>query len=105
MFPIDIPPGTTVHSLMTKVVLDLHKRHVTEAAKEPLSAVTRLEGGKSYTFTVRGRDLHVEEGERERVPLWMSVRHATVERFLADWGGPKKYVPRFVPAGGLVMMS
>ncbi len=106
MFPIVIPPGTTVESLFTKFAVELHKKYVTESAKDEQVAAVRIEGGPSYTYRVRGRDLFVEEGEPKSAALWMVMKIETVERFLADWTGPKKYFPRFAPPpGALVMLS
>lgn len=106
MFPIEIPAGSTVESLFTDFAVELHKRFVTEHAKEEHVAAVKIFGGPSYTYRVRGRDLLVEEGEPRSAPLWMATKLETVERFLADWTGPKRYFPRFAPpAGALVMLS
>ena len=106
MFPIEIPAGTTVESLFTKLAVDLHQQYVTESAKDEQIAAVKLEGGPTYTYRVRGRELIVEEGEPKSAPLWMVTKVETVERFLEDWTGPKKYYPRFTPPpGALVMMT
>jgi putative sterol carrier protein len=110
MFPIDIPAGTTVESLFTDVYPALHRKLVSAssggATREALTSVVRLEGGgPSYTIVVRGKDIDVNEGEAEGAPLWVTLRREVVERFLEDWMGPKKYVPKTAPPADMVLLS
>jgi len=105
MFPIEIPPGTTVEAAFTTFAVDLHKRFVKEAAKEEIVAGVKLIGGPGWTYRVRGRDLVVEDGEPDKCQLWMATKLETVEKFLADWTGPKRWWPKMTPPGELVMLS
>jgi putative sterol carrier protein len=105
MFPIEIPPGTTIESLFTQLVVDVHRRFVSEPAKEELVAAVKIVGGETYTYRVRGRDLIVEEGEPEKCALWIVTRLEHVEKFLADWTGPKRWFPKKAPPGELVVPS
>jgi putative sterol carrier protein len=105
MFLIDIPAGTTLETLLTEVVPALHVRYVTDDSKDEYAAVVRVEDGPSYTYVVQGRSIRVDEGEADRVRLWISVKRDAVELFLADWMGPKRFVPTFVPPGGVVLFT
>jgi len=106
MFPIEIPKGTTLESLFTQVVPDTHARFVpANAGTEEHKIVVQVSGAKAYTLKVRGKDLAVTEGEEAGHALWARVERKTVELFLDDWMGPKRWVPKFVPPGGLVLMT
>ena len=106
MFPNQNPQGTTLDSLFTKVVPDAHARFVpagSDAAEHKL--LIHVAGAKTYTLSVRGKDLAVREGEEAGCGLWAKVEKKTVELFLDDWMGAKRWVPKFVPPGGLVLMT
>ncbi len=105
MFPIDIPAGTTLETLFTEVVPALHGRFVTDDSKDEYVAVVRVEDGPSYTYVIRGSTIRVDEGEADRVKLWIAFKREAVELFLADWMGPKRFVPTFVPPGGVVLFT
>jgi hypothetical protein len=105
MFPLEIPPGTTLDSLITEVMPRLHAQFVREAASHSHVAVVHAQGHGAWTVTVRGDAMHVEDGERDGVPLWVSFDKKVAERFLEDWSGEKKYVPKRAPKGGLVLLS
>jgi putative sterol carrier protein len=47
----------------------------------------------------------VAAGEPTRPPLWVHTTERSVERFLEDALGPKRFLPKFVPAGGVGTMS
>ncbi len=110
MLPIDIPPGTTVESLVTEVVPALHARLVGPAGKDvpqdPFVVALRVEGFGSWTLTIRGAVMAVEDGESPRPALWIWTTGHAVEWFLEDACGPKRLLPRVVPpAGGAVLLS
>jgi hypothetical protein len=106
MLPIDIPPGTTVESLVTEVVPALHARLVgPQVSSEPYTVNVRVEGHGTWTARIRGRDLTITEGEAERPTLWMHASQRAVERFLEDALGPRRMLPRFIPVGGVMTVS
>jgi hypothetical protein len=109
MFPIDIPAGTTIDTLLTKVLPDTHARFVPDSApKDELSLALRLEGGASYAISVKGKDLTVRESDGDfasPVALWVSVAKSSVQIVLDDWLGPKRFMPKNAPPGGLVLMT
>jgi putative sterol carrier protein len=106
MFLLEIPPGTTVESLVTEVVPALHARLVgADAPTDVFTISVRIEGRGGWTVRVRGREMTVEEGEAERPTLWMHASELAVERFLEDAAGPKRLLPKFVPAGGVTTLS
>jgi hypothetical protein len=108
MFPIDIPAGTTVDSLLTKVLPDAHARFVPDSApKDELRVLLELAGDATYEIVVKGKTLEVREADRDPKPasLWVSVERSSVELVLDDWMGAKRFVPKTTPSGGLVMLT
>jgi hypothetical protein len=117
MLPIEIPEGTTIESLVTEVVPALHARMVAPApAGAPADAfvvAVRIEGAGDWTVRIRGSVMTVEEGLEEggkkggagQPTLWMHTTDRAVERFLDDATGPRRFLPKFVPAGGVTTMS
>jgi hypothetical protein len=105
MFPIDLPAGTTLESLFTEVVPALHARFVTDESKDEYVAVVRIEDGPSYSYAIRGGAIRVDAGEADGVRLWVVFRRDAVQRFLDDWMGEKRFVPTFVPPGGIVLFT
>jgi hypothetical protein len=106
MLPIEIPEGTTVASLVTEVVPELHGRMVgADAPIDPFSVAVQIDGEGSWVVHIRGREMTVEEGETERPTLWLHTTAAAVERFLEDAMGPKRLLPRFAPVAGVGTMS
>jgi len=112
MLPLDIPPGTTLESLVTEAIPALHARLVAAGGpSEALTVTLRIEGRGSWTVRIRGQTMRVEEGEERRPTLWVYTTEETAERFLEDALGPKRLLPRIhagarVPdAGGILTMS
>ncbi len=106
MLPIEIPPGTTVESLVTEVVPALHERLVPDDAPvDALAVAVRIEGSGSWTLRIRGRKIAVEEGEDAGAKLWVYATARSAERFLEDAAGPKRLIPRFAPVAGVATMS
>jgi putative sterol carrier protein len=106
MLPIEIPAGTTVESLVTEVVPALHARMVPDDAPADVFVVAvRVDGRGDWTVTIRGREMKVAEGAAARPTLWVHATERSVERFLEDAIGPKRFFPKFAPAGGVVTMS
>lgn len=106
MLPIEIPPGTTVESLVTEVVPSLHARFVPDdAPRDAFTVAVRIDGRGDWTVRIRGREMTVEAGEPARPTLWMHVTERSVEVFLEDALGPRRFLPRFAPAGGIAAAS
>jgi putative sterol carrier protein len=106
MLPIEIPEGTTVASLVTEVVPELHGRMVgADAPGDAFAVAVQIDGEGSWVVRIRGREMTVEEGEVERPTLWIHTTARAVERFLEDALGPKRLLPRFAPVGGVGTMS
>jgi putative sterol carrier protein len=109
MFPFEIPPGTTLRSLVTKVFPETHAKLVPAAAGADaftiVLALEGLEGGGSFTADVKGGTVTVREEEARQRHVWVCARAEDAERFLGDWSGAKRFVPKFVPGGDLVLMS
>jgi hypothetical protein len=99
MLPLDVPPNTTVESLVTDVIPELHERLVVDGGPTDVFTIAiRIDGRGSWTARIRGREMQVQEGEAERPTLWMYTTERMAERFLADALGPKRLLPK--PPGG-----
>jgi hypothetical protein len=106
MFPFEIPEGATLRSLVTEVFPQTHAKLVpASAGSTPFTIVLALEGEGSFTATVTGSSVTVREDEARDRNVWIigSARHA--ERFLTDWKTERRFVPKFAPAGDVVLMS
>ncbi len=98
MFPLEVPPGTTLESLFMEVLPKAHAQMVPKSAgNERFVAVQEVTGHGSYTFDIRGDVLVVTEGAADKPDFWVSVSEAHAQLFLDDWMGPKKLAPRSLP--------
>jgi putative sterol carrier protein len=98
---MEIPSGTTVHSLVESVVPAFHAQLVPEdASVEPLAVAVRIGEAGSWTVRIRGREMSVVPGEVPSPTLWLFTTVRAVERFLEDATGPRRLLPKFEPVGG-----
>ncbi len=98
---MEIPAGTTVHSLVESVVPALHAQLVpADASVEPFTVAVRVGDAGSWTVHIRGRHMSVVAGEVASPTLWLFTTVRAVERFLEDATGPRRLLPRFEPVGG-----
>jgi putative sterol carrier protein len=114
MLPFEIPTGTTARSLFETVLPNAHKQLVPlDAGTSELTLAVRVgdddtlaEGGSSlgYTFVFRGSEVTIEESERP-ASLWIAVHKRTLDRFLGDWMGPRRFAPKFTPRGGALLLT
>jgi hypothetical protein len=114
MLPFEIPTGTTSRTLFETVLPDAHKKLVpASAGKDELTLAVRIggnealsEGGSAHghTFTFRGSDVTVDASERP-ANLWIAVQKKTLDRFLADWMGERRFAPKFTPRGGALLLT
>jgi hypothetical protein len=110
MLPLEIPPGTTIESLVTEVIPAAHARLAGESARGDAFAVAlRIDGCGSWTVRIRGREMRVDVGEEPRPTLWMYMTREMANRFLQDALGPRRLVPQARPhlvhPGGVLTMS
>jgi hypothetical protein len=109
VLPLDVPPGTTIESLVTDLIPDLHERMVVDGGPTDVFTIAiRIDGRGSWTARIRGREMDVDEGEIERPTLWMYTTESMAERFLADALGPKRLLPKprdAAPASGVLTMT
>jgi SCP-2 sterol transfer family len=102
----DIPPDTTIQSLVESVVPALHARLVAEdAPADELVVTVRIDNAGSWTVHIRGREMRVVEGEADRPTLWLFTTARAVELFLEDAAGPKRFAPRFEPGPATAILS
>jgi hypothetical protein len=109
MFPFEIPPGATLRSLVTEVFPETHAKLVPKAAGSDAFTIVLdlegLEGGGIFTADVKGNTVTVREEESRQRQIWVSARAENAQMFLDDWSGAKRFAPKFVPSGDLVLMS
>jgi hypothetical protein len=110
MLPFEIPPGTTIESLVTEVIPAVHARLAGESARSDTFAVTlRIDGCGSWTVRIDGRKMRVDVGEEPRPTLWMYMTKDMADRFLQEALGPKRLLPQIPPnlvhPGGVLTMS
>lgn len=106
MFPFEIPPGTTVESLVTRLIPELHARLVGEdGPNDELAIGVRIEGSGSWTLRIRGRQMSVHDGEDERVSLWVHSTTRDVTRFTEDFFGAGRVAPYEVRPGGVATLT
>jgi len=106
MLPIDIPPGTTGRALLETVLPAAHRELVpkTGAGGGDFSMSVRVDGGDSFHYDFRGADVTVHPGEAP-AHLFLAVDASTLDRFVADWSGPRRYFPTFAPRGGVSLLT
>ncbi len=97
MFPIEVPPGTTLESLFLDVLPKAHAQMVPPDAGGRFVAVQEVRGFATYTLDIRGNVLTVTEGAADKPDFWMTVAEAHAQLFLDDWMGPKKLAPKTFP--------
>ena len=107
MLPLSIPPGTTPHALITELLPRDHARLV--PAGSGRARVFVHVGDARYTLDVDGEKVAVHAGERadetDRFDLELATDAATLQRFLDDWSGPKRWPPKFTPGGGVAILT
>jgi SCP-2 sterol transfer family len=113
MLPFEIPAGTTARSLFETVLPKAHRQLVPpEAGHGELTMAVRIgeserlteSGSLGYTFVFRGSEVTIEQSERP-ASMWIAVQRKTLERFLGDWMGPRRFAPKFTPRGGAVLLT
>jgi hypothetical protein len=103
---IEIPPGTTVRSLVESVVPAIHARLVPDGGPTDTFTVTVcVDDVATWTVLILGREMRVTEGGTERPTLWLFTTERAVDRFLEDASGPQRFLPKFEPAGGAAVLS
>jgi hypothetical protein len=100
MLPFEIPAGTTPAALVTDLVPKAHARLVPSSVPQDSirCGVYFLGSDLAYTVDIKGAALKVTEEAPRDAALYIAVALDTVQAFLDDAAGPKKYVPRFEPA-------
>jgi|HubBroStandDraft_4_1064222.scaffolds.fasta_scaffold51366_2 putative sterol carrier protein len=103
---IEIPPDTTVRSLVETVVPELHARLVPDGGPQDAFTVNvRIEDAGDWTVRIAGREMRVVDGAADKPTLWLFTTARAVELFLEDATGPKRFLPRFDTTDGLALLS
>src|SRR5438132_12472331 len=98
MFPLEVPPGTTLESLFTDVLPKAHAQMVPKGGgNERFVAVQEVRGLGSYTLDIRGDVLTVTAGETAKPDFWVTVAEETAQLFHDGWMGPKTLAPKSMP--------
>jgi putative sterol carrier protein len=99
MIPRSLPAGTTLRSLVTRLIPDDHAANVPSSAGDAKVCI-RFVGGSNFALTATGNKLEVAETSRvEAALLLLSIEESTAQLFLDDWMGPQKLAPSFEPRG------
>jgi putative sterol carrier protein len=102
----EIPPDTTIQSLIESVAPALHAQWVSkDAPADALTVNVRIEDAGSWTVVIRGAEMHVTAGEVDRPALWLFTTARTVDLFLEDAAGARRLVPDFEPGAGAIILS
>jgi len=103
MLPFHAPPGTSVRDYILRLVPDAHRNLVPkgDGTKRWDISVT-VPGETSARYRIDGGELWVDE-ERSDAHVALILEKDHVERFLADWAGPKRWVPKFEPRGAALV--
>jgi putative sterol carrier protein len=100
----EIPPDTTIRSLIETVVPALHAQWVPrDAPADALSVNVRIEDAGSWTVVIRGPEMRIAEGEIDKPALWLFTTARAVEVFLEDAAGPRRFVPKFEAGNGALL--
>jgi hypothetical protein len=106
MIPFDIPPGTTLETLLHDVAPSFHAQSVPrDVPVDPLTIHVRVEGAGDWTVRIDGSAMRVVDGEPDRPTLWVHTTAHAVARFLEDATGARRWVPRGPPPPGAVAFS
>jgi putative sterol carrier protein len=103
---IEIPPDTTVRSLVETVVPALHAKLVPDGGPQEVFTVNvRVEDAGDWTVRITGREMRVADGAADKPTLWLFTTARAVELFLEDATGAKRFLPKFDPSSGLALLS
>ncbi len=106
MFPIEIPIGTTPATFFEAILPKAHAELVKGEVSDEIWVVgVKVKGHTTYTLTIRGKSLSVEDKRPGPVPLWIQVEDEALAFFLNDFATTKRFVPKFVPASGFTTMT
>ena len=103
MLPFHPPAGTSVHDYVTRLVPEAHRAQVPEdASPQEWTVSIRVPGTVNAHYRIRGNALEMRE-EEDKAHLAVVLDDAHVSHFLADFQGPRRYVPTFEPRGARVI--
>jgi len=107
VIPFTIPPGTSPHVLITELLPRDHARPVPASAGRARVFV-HIDDAR-YTLDVDGARVKAHIGDHnadgDRFDLSLRANEATVQKFLDDWSGPKRWLPKFEPRGGIAILT
>lgn len=107
MLPFSAPPGTTPRDYLLRVVPEAHHALVPASAsagakRDVWDVSIAMLGERPVRYSVDGSKLSVSEGHGD-AHLVLTLEKPHVERFLADWSGPRRWVPQFEPRGAALI--
>ncbi|HWL89574.1 MAG TPA: SCP2 sterol-binding domain-containing protein [Polyangiaceae bacterium] len=122
MLPNFVPAGTSGESFFERVLPDAHRSQVPADAsageyvvrvcianRHPEDDRTdEIDLVASYLYTIHGREISATKAsgaDMPRVHLSLVVDQAALDFFLADWSGPRRFAPSFVPAQGVQLIT
>jgi putative sterol carrier protein len=106
MLPNFVPAGTSVASFFERVLPEAHRTAVpADASAGELAILVRIETGDGYLYSIRGRDVSVTRADKAEAHLVLTTTADALAFFLADWSGPRRFAPSFVPAQGVRLIT
>jgi hypothetical protein len=110
VLPFEIPPGTTPRTLLTELLPRDHARLVPAEAGRA-RVLVQVDDAR-YELDLDGPRLSLDEAQggiraedRGRFDIVLTVAESTIQRFLDDWSGPKRWLPKFTPQGGVHILT
>lgn len=112
MLPFQAPPGTTARDYLFRVVPEAHRALVPAPAGDAAANARRwdvrveLLGHAAFRYAIDGAALTATEDARDgdgKAHLVLALEKLDVDRFLADWSGARRYVPKFEPRGAALV--
>lgn len=104
MLPFHAPPGTRARDYLTNVVPEAHRALVpNDAGARPFTVHVTLMGERTVGYAISGSEITVDPRARGDANLVVVFEPSTVDRFLADFAGPRRFVPRFEPRGAALV--
>lgn len=108
MLPFQIPANVSPRDYLLKLVPEAHRSLVPAASAEAgktWDVAIALPGDKSVLYSIDGSALTVVErpSDDAAAHLVVTLPKSDLARFLADFGGPRRYVPSFSPRGAALI--
>lgn len=112
MLPFNAPKGTSPRDYLVSVVPEAHRSLVGPPSKAPSGnkatkrwdVLVSIPGEVTVLYGIDGQDIQVTEARSgDDAELSLTLERGDVTRFLEDWSGLRKWVPKFEPRGAALI--